>query len=415
MTVRAAPFESATVDSRMAWVIAAAALVILSIAYGAPLLAAVALKPMAAEFGTARAAAAAAPAFTLVGAAFGGIAAGWLSGWLGIRRIVLFGAAMLAGGLVLSASGGLFQLYVGHGVLMGLFGTSCMFSPIMTYVSRWFDRSRGAAVALISSGQSLAGAFWPIVFQAGITEFGWRRTMLVFGLFVGATILVLAAIFLRPPPQPCPSQAGGGQDPKAGAPVLGMAPNLAMIILSVAIFCCCVPMAMPAQHIVAFCGDLGFASQIGAAMLSLLLGTAFVARQFWGWVADRIGGLQTLLWSSLAQATALSGFMLTRDEAALFVVSAAFGLGFSGLLPAYVIAIRAYYPVKEANWRVPTIYFAGFLGMAAGGWGAGALYDHFGYYLPAFAVGIGFNIVNLAILLALVFRQRDKGFRTAMA
>ena len=108
-------------------------------------------------------------------------------------------SAMLAAGLVLSACGGLLQLYAGHGVLMGLFGTSCMYSPIMTYVSRWFDRSRGAAVALISSGQSLAGAFWPIVFQAGITEFGWRRTMLVFGLFVGATILVLAAIFLRPP------------------------------------------------------------------------------------------------------------------------------------------------------------------------------------------------------------------------
>jgi MFS family permease len=406
---------SATVDSRTAWIIAVAALVILSIAYGAPLLAAVALKPIAAEFGTTRAAAGAAPSFTFVGAAFGGIAAGWLTGWLGIRRIVLVGTAMLAAGLVLSASGGLFQLYVGHGVLMGLFGTSCMFSPIMTYVSRWFDRSRGAAVALISSGQSLAGAFWPIVFQAGITEFGWRRTMLVFGLFVAVTILALAAIFLRPPPQPRPSQAGGGQDPKAGAPVLGMAPNLAMIILSVAIFCCCVPMAMPAQHIVAFCGDLGFASQIGAAMLSLLLGTAFVARQFWGWVADRIGGLQTLLWSSLAQATALSGFMLTRDEVGLFVVSAAFGLGFSGLLPAYVIAIREYYPVKEANWRVPTIYFAGFLGMAAGGWGAGALFDHFGYYLPAFAVGIGFNIVNLVILMALVFRQRDKGVRTVMA
>jgi MFS family permease len=406
---------SATLDSRAAWVVATAALVILSIAYGAPLLAAVALKPIAAEFGTARAAVAAAPSFTFVGAAFGGIAAGWLTGWLGIRRIVLFGAAMLAAGLVLSASGGLFQLYAGHGVLMGLFGTSCMFSPIMTYVSRWFDRSRGAAVAMISSGQSLAGAFWPIVFQAGITEFGWRRTMLVFGLFVGATILVLAAIFLRPPPQPLPSKTGGGQDPKAGAPVLGLSPNLAMIILSVAIFCCCVPMAMPSQHIVAFCGDLGFASQIGAAMLSVLLGSAFVARQFWGWVADRIGGLQTLLWSSIAQATALSGFLLTKDEAALFVVSAAFGLGFSGLLPAYVIAIREYYPVKEANWRVPTIYFAGFLGMAVGGWGAGALYDHFGYYLPAFAVGIGFNIVNLIILLTLVFRQRDKGLRTVMA
>src|SRR5712675_649107 len=406
---------SATLDSRAAWVVATAALVILSIAYGAPLLAAVALKPIAAEFGTARAAVAAAPSFTFVGAAFGGIAAGWLSGWLGIRRIVLFGAAMIAAGLVLSASGGLIHLYVGHGLLMGLFGTSCIFSPVVTYVSRWFDRSRGAAVAMISSGQSLSGALWPILFQTGITEFGWRRTMLVFGLFVGAAILALAVIFLRPPPEARTSQGGAGHDPQACAPVFGLSPNLAMIVLMVAIFCCCIPMAMPSQHIVAFCGDLGFASQSGAAMLSVLLGCAFLARQFWGWLADRIGGLQTLLWSSLAQGTALSGFLLTRDEAALFAVSAAFGLGFSGLLPAYVITIREFYPVKEANWRVPTIYFAGFLGMAAGGWGAGALYDQFGYYLPAFAVGIGFNIVNLIILLTLVFRQRDKGLRTAMA
>jgi MFS family permease len=406
---------SATVDSRAAWVVAGAALAILTIAYGAPLIAAVALKPIAAEFGTERAAPAGAASLAFIGAAFGGIVAGWLSGWLGIRRIVLFGAAMLAAGLILSASGGLGYLYVGHGVLMGLFGTSCILSPVVTYVSRWFDRSRGAAVALISSGQSLAGALWPILFQAGISEVGWRRTMLLFGLFAAASIVVLAVIFLRPPPDARPSQVGARRDPPAGAPVLGLSPNVAMAVLMIAIFCCCVPMAMPSQHIVAFCGDLGFASQDGAAMLSVLLGSAFLARQFWGWLADRIGGLQTLLWSSLAQATALSGFLLTKDEAALFAVSAAFGLGFSGLLPAYVIAIREFYPVKEANWRVPTMFFAGFLGMAAGGWGAGALYDRFGYYLPAFAVGIGFNILNLVILLTLVFRQRDKGLRPAMA
>jgi MFS family permease len=407
--------HSATVDSRAAWIVAGASLAILTIAYGAPLLAAVALRPIAAEFGTDRAAPAAAPALALIGTAFGGIVAGWLSGWFGIRRIVLFGAAMIAAGLVLSASGGLTHLYVGHGLLIGLFGASCIYSPVVTYVSRWFDRSRGTAVAMISSGQSLSGVVWPILFQAGITEFGWRKTMLVFGLFVGVSVLALAAIFLRPPPEARLSLGAGGGDPQAGAPVFGLSPNLAMIALMAAIFCCCVPMAMPSQHIVAFCGDLGIASQSGAAMLSVLLGSAFLARQFWGWLADRIGGLQTLLWSSLAQATALTGFLLTQDEAGLFAVSAAFGLGFAGLLPAYVLVIRNFYPVKEANWRVPTVYFAGFLGMAAGGWGAGVLYDHFGYYLPAFATGIGFNIINLVILLTLVFRRRDTGLRTAMA
>jgi MFS family permease len=412
MSVSVVP--AATTDSRAAWVVAGVSLVILTIAYGAPLLAAVALKPIAAEFGTDRAAPAAAGALALIGAAFGGIAAGWLSGRIGIRPVVLFGAAMIAAGLALSASGSLGDLYIGHGVLMGLLGTSCIFSPVMTYVSRWFERSRGAAVALIAAGQSLAGAVWPLVFQAGISELGWRRTMLLFGLLSGVAILALAAIFLSPPPQPLASK-GLSSDPPSGEPVFGLPPNLAMVVLMVAIFCCCVPMAMPSQHIVAYCGDLGFSATSGPAMLSVLLGTAFVARQFWGWVADRIGGLQTLLWSSLAQATALTGFMLTKDEAALFGVSVAFGLGFAGLLPAYVLVVRQFYPVKEANWRVPTIYLGGFLGMAAGGWGAGMLYDHFGYYLPAFAVGLGFNIANALILLTLVLRRRAPSLRPALA
>ena len=117
---------SVEADSRTAWIVASAALAILTISYGAPLISVVALKPIAAELGTARSAPAAAVSLTYLGAAFGGIAAGWLSGWLGLRAIVIFGAAMLAAGLIISASGGLYHLLAGHGVLMGLFGTSCM-------------------------------------------------------------------------------------------------------------------------------------------------------------------------------------------------------------------------------------------------------------------------------------------------
>jgi MFS family permease len=290
-----------------------------------------------------------------------------------------------------------------------------MLSPLVTYVSRWFDRRRGAAVALISSGQSVSGALWPVLFQAEVANIGWRRTMMAFGIFAGVAIVLLATIFLRPPPETTVSSSAGHLGPVSGARVVGLPPNIAMALLMVAVFCCCIPMVMPMVHVVAFCGDLGFAPQRGAAMLSVLLGSAFLSRQFWGWLADRVGGLQTLLWSSFAQGTALSGFLLTQDQVALFAVSSAFGLGLSGLLPAYVITVREFYPVSQANWRVPTVLFAGFLGMAAGGWGAGALYDHFGYYLPAFLTGIVFNLLNLLVLLFLVLRQRIGRLRPAMA
>jgi len=401
-------------DSRSAWVVASAALAILTISYGAPLLSVVALKPIAAELNTARSVPSAASSLTIIGAAFGGILAGWLSGWVGVRWIVLFGAVMLAAGLVLSSSGGLPRLYIGHGVLMGLFGTSCMFSPLVTYVSRWFERRRGAAVALISSGQSVSGAVWPVLFQAAIADIGWRRAMMLFGVFAAVSIMTLATVFLRAPPETS-AHGAARLGPKPGVPAIGLSPNALMALLMIAVFCCCIPMSIPMQHVVAFCGDLGFAPRHGAAMLSVLLGSAFLSRMGWGWLADRAGGLQTLLWSSLAQAVALSGFLATRNEVALFAVSAAFGLGFSGLLPAYVITVREYFPAREANWRVPTVLFAGFLGMAGGGWGAGLLFDHFGYYTPAFAAGIGFNLINLTVLLSLVSRQRASGTRSAVA
>mgnify|MGYP003575076780 CR=1 FL=1 len=398
-------------DSRTAWITASAALAIMTVAYGAPLVVVVAMKQIAAELQTNRSGPAGASSLSYVGAAFGGIVAGWLAGRMGIRPIVIFGSTMVAMGLLLSSVGGLFEIYIGHGVLMGLFGTSCMFSPLLTYVSLWFERRRGSAIALIASGQAVAGAIWPPLLQLGVDHVGWRHTALLFGGFVLVSGVTLTLLFLHPAPIAPSATAGGPSGATRRDSTLGLPPNLLMILLMVAVYACCVPMAVPMNHVVAYCSDLGFASQYGAAMLSILLGTAFLARQFWGWLSDRIGGFQTLLFSSLVQATALAGFLITHDMAALFVVSAAFGLGLSGLLPAYVIVIRECYSVQEANWRIPTVMFAGLLGMASGGWGAGLLYDAFGGYLPAFSTGMAFNLLNLAVLLFLVSRTHTRLMR----
>jgi predicted MFS family arabinose efflux permease len=233
--------------------------------------------------------------------------------------------------------------------------------------------------------------------------------MQVYAVFAFVAITLVSVLFLRPPPVSAPAAPAraGGQD----ATVAGMSPNLAMVALMMAVFCCCVPMNMPMQHIVAFCGDIGIASQHGAAMLSVLLGSAFLARQFWGWVADRHGGLITLAWSSAVQLASLAGLIATQNEAALFAISSAFGFGLSGLLPAYVITIRQHFSAEDAAWRVPTVLFAGYVGMATGGWLAGAMFDSFGFYLPAFVVGLTFNVLNLAILVWLVARERNDRFR----
>jgi MFS family permease len=186
--------------------------------------------------------------------------------------------------------------------------------------------------------------------------------------------------------------------------VLGLRPNTVFAMICAAAVLCCVPMAMPQGHLVAFCGDLGISRAVGAAMLSALLGTAFLSRQIWGVISDRIGGLRTVLIASAWQAAAMTAFLLTQSEAGLFTVAAAFGLGFSGIIPAYVLALRELFPASEASWRIPTLLLFSGAGMALGGWLAGLLYDHFGHYAPAFATGIGSNILNLLVVGMLVLR-----------
>jgi MFS family permease len=243
--------------------------------------------------------------------------------------------------------------------------------------------------------------FWPSIIERGIAVYGWQTAMLAY-----AGVVLVCLLPLLPLLHAVPAPVSAGPAVKAGTDrsVLGMAPNLVQALICVAGFCCCIPMAIPSSHLVAFCSDIGIAPTQGAAMLSVLLGCAFLSRQFWGAMADRIGGLRTVMAGSALQALAIAAFLLTQNEVGLFVISGAYGLGFSGIIPSYSVAIGDLFPSAEAGWRIPTFLFTAMSGMAVGSWGAGWLYDHFGTYAPAFAMGVVFNVLNLILLGFLVTR-----------
>ncbi|MFV0297487.1 MAG: MFS transporter [Hyphomicrobiaceae bacterium] len=398
------------VDSREAWIIATAALLVLAIAFGAPYIVTVSLKNIAAEHGGERSIPAGANALAWLGTGIGGLAMGLVAERVGVRWTTTFGAIMVCLGLTLSSFGAAWQLYIGHGLLLGMLGTGAVNAPLYVYVSRWFEARRGTAMALISSGQYIAGAVWPPIFERTISIWGWRQTMLGFGILVACLVAPLAlTIFASPPvsPHDTPTnQTAAGDKAASRAKTFGLPPNVLFVALAVASFLCCTPMAMPSAHLIAFCGDLGMVPAKGAAMLSLLLVCAFLSRQFWGWLSDRVGGLITLLICSAAQAMGVLGFMLTQDEAGLFAVAAGFGLGFSGLIPAYLLTAREVFPASQAPWRMPALLLTGTTGMATGGWMGGVIYDKFGSYYPAFGTGLAANIANFAILLVLVIIAR---------
>jgi len=313
-------------------------------------------------------------ALTWLGTGAGGILMGWVAERTSIRFTVIFGTVMIALGLAVSAIGNIWVMLVGHTLLVGLLGNGALYPPLLVYVSRWFDRRRGTALALISSGQYIAGMAWPVLFEHAMVDYGWRATMIGWAVVMLIAIPPLAFLFLHRPPQVPTSffREGTAEERRV---VLGLRPNVVLAILSIA----------------------------------GLQAAAFLSRMLWGWLSDRIGGLWTVLLGSVCQAFAIAAFMATQDEAGLFAISAAYGLGFSGIIPAYVVAIRELFPAREASWRVPMVLFVSMAGMAFGGWFAGALYDHFGFYAPAFLTGVIFNLANLALVGFLVLRQRWGG------
>lgn len=397
-----------SIETRASWGVAMAAVATLSVSFGSLFIVVVGLKTIAAEMGGQRSIPAFAHSLAWFSAALGGLYMTPLAERIGVRLTAMFGACMVAVGLVLSSQGEMWQLYLGHGLFIGLLGNAGINAPLYVYITRWFDVHRGAALALITSGQYVAGAIWPSIFERTIAWYGWRQTMFYYSFLVIAVVVPTAGIFFRRPPTAPAIAVAATTAPsvRGGSRPLGLGPNTLFACLAVANFTCCVPMAMPSAHLIALCGDLGMATSAGAAMLSVLLVCAMVSRQFWGWMSDRIGGLKTLLLCSAAQALAVTGFALTQDEVGLFAVAAGFGLGFSGLIPAYVLVVREMFPSSEASWRVPALLLCGGTGMAFGGWFAGFVYDKAGYYAPAFASGIAFNLINLAVVAFLVSRYR---------
>jgi MFS family permease len=394
-----------SVETRASWVVASVVLLVMAVAFGAPWITIVALKNIAAEVNGERSIPAFASALMWIGSGLGGIFMGRAAHRFGVRVTFVFGAVMIAAGLALSTLGPSLPLYIGHGLFIGFLGIGGINAPSYIYVSQWFDRRRGSALALISSGAYLAGALWPSVFARSIAYSGWRETMLHFAVFELLLIVPVSIIALRKPPETLHQAAelGVAHNKKS---VMGWPPNLVFALQLGAIFTCCIPMSMPQAHLVALCSDLGISAAHGAAMVSVLLAAAFMSRQVWGVISDRIGGLYTMLIGSGLQAFGMAAFLLTQDEVGLFTVAALFGLGFSGLVPANVLASRELFPAGDAYWRMPSLLLFSGWGMAGGGWLAGILYDHYGYYAPAFATGLGINMINLALVSALAFRKR---------
>ena len=389
-------------ESAYAWARLVASLALMTIGAAGMYAVAVALPPVQAEFGVARSAASLPYTFTMIGFGLGGILMGRLSDRFGVMVPVLVGGVCLGLGFIAAgAAGSLWQFALVQGLLIGLLGTSATFAPLVADTSLWFTRRRGIAVAICASGNYLGGALWPPVLQYFFDTSGWRATFTGVGVFCIATMIPLAFVLRRRPPV----LSFSVENKPEGQKQIDMPQNRLLGLLCIAGVSCCVAMSMPQVHIVAYCGDLGYAAARGAEMLSVMLGFGIVSRLASGWICDRIGGLRTLLLGSALQGVALLLFLPFHSLASLYVVAAMFGLFQGGIVPSYAIIVREYFPPSQAGAKVGLVIMCTLLGMALGGWVSGAIFDLTGSYRAAFLNGIGWNLLNLTIALWLLRRS----------
>jgi MFS family permease len=397
-----------TPDSGQAWVRLCLALVIASIGAVGMWTVVVVLPTVQAEFAATRGAVSLAFTMTMMGFGLGGVVMGRITDRFGIVAAMGLSIAFLGGSYVLAGLSVTLWQFIAVYFLIGL-GTSATFAPLMAEASHWFERYRGLAVTIVASGNYVAGTVWPPLVNWGVQSAGWRATHIAIGIFCAVTMTLLLLV-LR-------SQIGDEKvRDHANAPPpridLQLTTNVLTVLLCIASISCCVAMAMPQVHIVAYCGDLGYGVARGAEMLSVMMGFGVVSRIGSGFLADRIGGVRTLLVGSVAQAFALLFYLFFDSLTSLYLISAMFGLFQGGIVPSYAIIVREAMPASEAATRVGLVIFASVFGMSFGGWVSGVIFDATGSYAAAFANGLAWNALNIAIMVGLLIRARS---RLAMA
>jgi MFS family permease len=400
-------------DERYAWVIVGVCAAMVGMAFGALVNMAVFLTPLAADFGWARADLSLAYSVATIGTGVGGVVLGHFSDRIPVRRIAICGAFVTGlAFLFLSRLSGKQDLYVYHAVL-GLFGVGAILAPLNSLASSWLKHSPGLAIGIVSAGGALGQGLMPLLSRQLILTEGWRQAYLTLGI-VYLLVMVPLALLVR---NPLPARTAGGTalgDKNQNGYLLS--PTALLALLSIAVIFCCICMATPIMHVAALGSDLGLGGRDAAGLLAVMMIFGMAGRVAFGGIADRFGNLQSYMVASLGQTALAFLFPYADARIHLYVLSAVFGLFFSGAMTGLILCAREYSPPGKTGLSIGVVMFVGWLGMAFGAWQGGMFYDLCGDYFSSFANASLGGMVNLLILgLLYLYTVHQPGLRTKAA
>jgi MFS family permease len=357
---------------------------------------AVFLMPLAVEFGWARADMSLAYSVATIAAGAGGIVMGHFADRMPVRPIALCGAIGPAVALLLlSRMTNIAQLYAWH-LLLGLFGIAALMAPLNSLASAWSPRNPGLAIGIVSAGGALGQGLGPFIARHLVLVDGWRHAYVTLGLGYAAVMIPLA-LLLRDAPRAVAAVAAHERRHT-------LSPTWLLGWLCVAAMFCCVCMATPIMHVAALGSDRGLGPTESAGLLTTMMVCGMFGRIGFGRIADRFGNLPAYMLASAGQTALAFLFPLMPGRASLFVLSAVFGVCYSGAMTAFILCAREFSPPGRTALAIGCVMFFAWVGMAVGSWQGGLFFDLCGTYNTSFGNASLGGIANLAVLALMSWR-----------
>jgi MFS family permease len=345
-----------------------------------------------------------------------GLIAGRLTDRLGPRIVLIVGAALLGGGIMMTSRvHALWELYIALG-LVAASGMSAACVPCNATVVRWFTLKRGLALSITSSGASFGMFIFPPLATGLITAYGWRGAYFILGL-VGSAAIVLCATFIVRDPEKMGLHPDGLSHQELHPPSatdshpaisfdsewsLADARRTSTFWLLNAIFTLTwLVVFMPMVHIVPFAIDLGIAPFRAAMTISVIGFAGFGGRLAIGAISDWIGRTRTLGFCLILQAASFIGFTLSHGLALLYPAAALFGFSYGGITALFPALVGDFFGRVAVGAIVGFIFATAGSPAALGPLIAGYIYTATKSYRVAFELSAMLNVAALALLFFL--------------
>ena len=330
---------------------------------------------------------------------------GFLIERFGPKRLLAIGAVLTGASWILAANAqSVPGLYLTYGLLGGI-GTGIIYIGVVGLMVKWFPDRRGLATGVVAAGYGMGAMLTTFPISSSLASAGFERTLVAYGVLFGFVAL-LSALVLKKPPDALQQATARASVEAHDVPPLQMLRTPVFWLMFVMMTMMSTSGLMVISQMATFARDFGVAQVTvwGLAALPLALTldrlTNGLTRPFFGWLSDRIGREHTMTIAFTLEGLAMTAWLLTRDNAVLFVLlSGLVFFGWGEIFSLFPSTLTDTFGTRHATTNYGFLYMAQGVGSILGGPLAALLYQNTGTWSAVFAVVIAMNFATAALAL----------------